>query len=205
MRLKVQITGSVNDILREERRKGGTAVQRAMASVSTEIKLAWRGQISGAGLGTRLANTVRSEVYPRSIGSLRAAAEVWSKAPHIVGAFERGAVIRANNGFWLAIPLPAAGTGASRGRLTPGEWERRRGLKLRFVYRRGGTSLLVADGRQNKRGLGVESRSRTGRGRATVPIFALVPQVTLRKRLDLYRDAARLAGSLPARIVGNWK
>lgn len=205
MRLKVEVKGSVDEILQAERRKGGVAVQKAMASISTQIKQAWRGQITGARLGTRLANTVRSEVYPRSRASMRSAAEVWTKAPQIIGAFERGAVIRAKNGFWLAIPLPAAGSARGRGRLTPAEWERRRGIKLRFVFRRGLTSLLVADGRQNKKGLGVESRSKTGRGRATVPIFALVPQVTLRKRLDLYRDAMRLARGLPARIVANWK
>ena len=88
--------------------------------------------------------------------------------------------------------------------LTPGEWERRRGLRLRFVYRRNGPSLLVADGRLNSRGLDVASRSKSGRGQTTVPIFLLVPQVKLRKRLDLARDAERAQAAIPGLIVANW-
>ena len=77
-------------------------------------------------------------------------------------------------------------------------------MRLRFVYRRRGPSLLVADGRLNTRGLGVASRSKTGRGRATVPIFLLVRQVRLPKRLDLGRDAERALESVPGLIVTNW-
>jgi hypothetical protein len=38
----------------------------------------------------------------------------------------------------------------------------------------------------------------------TVPIFLLVPQVKLRKRLDLARDAERAQGAVPGLIVANW-
>ena len=64
--------------------------------------------------------------------------------------------------------------------------------------------MLVADGRLSSRALGVASRSKTGRGRATVPIFLLVPQVKLRKRLNLDRDAERALDSVPGLIVANW-
>lgn len=40
----------------------------------------------------------------------------------------------------------------------PGEWERRTGLRLRFVYRRTGPSLLVTEGRLNTKGRAVASR-----------------------------------------------
>jgi len=39
---------------------------------------------------------------------------------------------------------------------------------------------------------------------ATVPIFLLVPQVKLRKRLDLARDAERAVEAVPGLIVANW-
>jgi hypothetical protein len=113
-------------------------------------------------------------------------------------------LIRSKDGFWLAIPTAAAGNGARGGRITPGEWEQRRGLRLRFVYRRTGPSLLVAEGRLNSRGVGVASRSKTGRGRATLPIFLLVRQVKLTKRLDLARDAARAVDRVPGLIVASW-
>lgn len=101
--------------------------------------------------------------------------------------------------------MEAAGRGLRGRRITPGEWERRRGLRLRFVYRRRGPSLLVADrARINKRGQAVASRSKTGRNQVTTPIFLLVPQVKLPKRLDLARDAARAHEAVPGLIVANW-
>ncbi len=135
---------------------------------------------------------------------MNAAALVWSKAPVIVGAHDAGPLIRSKSGFWLTIPTPAAGKSSRGGRITPGEWERRTGLRLRFVYRRAGPSLLVAEGRLNARGRAVASRSKTGRGVTTVPIFLLVPQVKLPKRLDLARDAKAAQDALPAAIVANW-
>lgn len=48
------------------------------------------------------------------------------------------------------------------------------------------------------------SRSKTGRSKLTAPIFLLVPQVKLPKRLDLARDAARAHEAVPGLIVANW-
>ena len=64
--------------------------------------------------------------------------------------------------------------------------------------------MLVAEGRLNTRGHAVVSRSKTGRKKVTVPIFLLVPQVKLPKRLDLARDAARAHDAVPGLIVANW-
>lgn len=168
------------------------------------MKTAWRTQITGAGLGRRLASSIRNQNFPRSGESLDAAALVWSKAPVIVGAHDTGPLIRSKDGFWLAIPLPAAGKGLRGGKITPGEWGRRRSLRLRFVYRRHGPNLLVVEGRLNKNGQAVVSRSRTGRGKVTAPIVLLVPQVKLPKRLNLARDAERARDALPGLIVANW-
>jgi len=77
-------------------------------------------------------------------------------------------------------------------------------LRLRFIYRRRGPSLLVAEGRLNTKGRAVASKSKSGRGVATVPIFLLVPQVKLPKRLDLARDAERAHEAVPGLIVANW-
>ena len=103
------------------------------------------------------------------------------------------------------VPTEAAGRGLRGRRITPGEWERRRGLRLRFVFRPRGPSLLVADkARINKGGQAVASRSKTGRNQVTAPIFLLVPQVKLPKRLDLERDADRALDDVPGLIVANW-
>jgi hypothetical protein len=204
MKLKLDIDPDLVAMMAAEIKAGEKAVISAMREAGTGLKTAWRGQITGAGLGRRLANSIRNQTFPKTGESLNAASLVWSKAPIIVGAHDAGPLIRSKNGFWLAIPLPAAGKSQRGGRITPGEWERRRGLRLRFVYRRRGPSLLVADGRLNSRGLGVASRSKTGRGRTTVPIFLLIPQVKLPKRLDLDRDAKRAHEAVPGLIVANW-
>ena len=161
--------------------------------------------LSGKPGVVQLARSIRAETWPKGTTSIGAAALVWSKAPAIVGAHDSGPLIRSKTGFWLAIPTPAAGRGLRGGKITPGEWERRRGLRLRFVHRRRGPSLLVADrARINTRGQAVASRAKTGRNQVTAPIFLAVPQVKLPKRLDLDRDAERAHGSVPGLIITRW-
>lgn len=205
MKLELNVQGDLAAMMAAEIAAGERAVTAAMREAGTNLKTAWRGQITGAGLGQRLANSIRSEVFPRAGTSLNAAALVWSKAPVIVGAHDAGPLIRSRRGLWLAIPTPAAGKAFGGRRITPEAWERRTGLRLRFVYRRTGPSLLVADRvRLSSRGLAAVSRSRTGRGQVTAPIFLLVPQVKLPKRLDLARDAERAQDAVPGQIVTNW-
>lgn len=204
MHLSLNIDPDIVALMREEIATGEHAVSTAIREASTRLKSAWRGQITGAGLGTRLARSIRSEQHPKGKPSLNAAALVWSKAPVILGAHNTGPLIRSENGFWLAIPTPAAGKSARGGRITPGEWERRTGLRLRFIYRRQGPSLLVAEGRLNTKGRAVASRSKTGRGLLTAPIFLLVPQVRLEKRLNLAKDAEKLWAAIPKMIAANW-
>ena len=204
--MKIRIDGLPDfaGLMAAEVAAGERAVTAALREAGSGLKVAWRGQITGAGLGTRLANSIRLASFPKSGDSLNAAALVWSNAPVIIGAHDTGPLIRSKDGFWLAIPTPAAGKSARGGRITPGEWERRTGLRLRFIYRRRGPSLLVAEGRLNSKGRAVGSRAKTGRGLITVPIFLLVRQVKLPKRLDLARDAERTVDDVPGRIVANW-
>lgn len=204
MKLAVSVVGDIRAQMAAEIEAGERAVSAAMRRAGDGLKVAWRGQITGAGLGQRLANTIRARDFPRE-PSLNAAALVWSNAPEIVAAHDRGVTIRSPRGLWLAIPTPAAGRGLRGGRITPLEWERRTGLKLRMIYRRNKPGLLVAESRIDSRGRARVSRSRTGRGVATVPIFVLVPQVTLRRRLDLGRDAESWLNRLPDMIVREWR
>ena len=204
MKLKLNIDPDIIAMMQAEIVAGEKAVSAALREAGSSVKTAWRGQIAQAGLGQRLSRTIRSEAYPKGQPSLNAAALVWSNAPVIVGAHDRGPLIRSKSGLWLAIPTAAAGKSARGGRITPGEWERRRGLSLRFIYRARGPSLLVAEGRLNSRGLGVASRAKSGRGRATMPIFLLVRQVKLAKRLDLAKAAEVAVGRITGAIVANW-
>ncbi len=188
------------------------SVTGAMREVTEGLKADLRADVVDAGLGQRVAN-------PEGGISLEAASFVWSKAPNIADAFDRGVTIKSSRGFWLAIPTPAAGvkgisaTG-TRQRITPGGWERRTGMRLRFIFRKSGPSLLVADNvRLSKKGLAKPNigRTRSGaqftrlKGRATVVVFILVPQVTLQKRLDIASAARRWADRVPSLLASHWR
>jgi hypothetical protein len=168
MRLTIDIQPDLGKLMAAEIAAGERAATAAMREASIGLKLGWRGQITGAGLGARLANSIRSEVFPKAGVSLNAAAVVWSKAPVIIGVHDTGPLIRSKNGLWLAISTPAAGKALGGRRITPAAWERKTGLRLRFIYRTVGASLLVAP--VGRRGAGV----------ARAPIFLLVPQVKCR-------------------------
>jgi hypothetical protein len=211
MRLEAALEGDLKRLLADELKAGEAAVKAGISEATDGLKLELRQQITGAGLSQRLANTWRGEVYPKCKNSLRAAGLVYSRAPDIVSAYENGAVIRSKHGLFLAIPTLAAGkAGGGRQKISPGLWEKQHGAKLIFVYRRQGPSLLVAENRRARTGKRVgfakasASALKSGRGLTTVPIFVLVPQVTIRKRLDVDTAANKWISALPGLVVRNW-
>lgn len=214
MRLQAALQGDLRALLKTELRTAERAVTAGMHEATAGLKTELRSQITGAGLGTRLANTWRGEVYPKGQPSIGAAGFVWSKAPDLVRVYAEGAIIRSKRGLFLAIPTPAAGRfGDGRQKITPGIWERIHGMRLRFVYRRGGPSLLVADNvRLTTRGRAAANIGRSKgaaftrlAGRTTVPIFILVPQVTVRKRLDVDGAAQKWMRAVPQLVLQNWR
>ena len=204
MRIAIEVKG-LTERLREEIAAGESAVSSAMKTAGQGLKRDWRDQVVGAGLGKRLSNAIRDRQFPAGKPSIRAAALVWSQAPEIMEAFAEGALIRSASGLFLAIPTEAAGRGKGGRRITPSEWEARRGIKLRLVPRKGKPSLLVADGaRINNKGVAAASRSKTGRGQVAAPIFILLRQTRLRKRIDLARGEREWGNRLPGLIVDAW-
>lgn len=210
MRFRLQ-TGDFRKALSGSEAQIAKAVTAGMREATEGLKSDLRSDVSAAGLGPRLAKTWRGKTYPDGGESVEAAAFVWTKAPKIIDAFNRGVTIKSANGFFLAIPTEYAGKGLGGGKITPGEWERRTGLRLRFIYRRGAPSLLVAQmrGRTGKGALDPATRftkasTRTKKGLATVVIFTLVPQVKLRKRLDVKAAGDRWAEKVPGLVSSHW-
>ncbi len=207
MKLTAAIIGSFEKGMRAEIGRIERAIPEGLGAAALGLKTELRGQVTGAGLGQRLANTWRSRTFPNRKHD--AAALVWSRAPHLIRLYDKGAIIRSRQGLYLAIPTPAAGRfGDRRQKITPLLWERIHGIRLRFVYRRSGPSLLVADNvRLTARG---RAASNTGRrqgaaysrlsGRTTVPLFILVPQVSVKKRLDVGGAARRWVAQTPQLI-----
>ncbi len=210
MRLMAALSGDLDQMLAEEVRIAEQAVTQSIREATDGLKTELRNQITGAGLGQRLANTWRGEVYPKGKQSIKAAGLVYSRAPEVVGAHDQGATIRSKDGFWLAIPLPAAGKSPRGKRMTPGLWEKLRGQRLRFIYRRGKPSLLVAENqraRQGQRGgfsVASQKAQANGRGLVTVPMFLLVPQVTLKKKFDIDSASRRWVSTLANRIASRF-
>lgn len=210
MRLLAALSGELDKIMADELKAAERAVTTGVRQATEGLKADLRMQITAAGMGQRLANTWRGEVYPKGKLSISAAGLVFSRAPTIVSAHDRGVTIRSKDGFWLAIPLPAAGKARRGKKLTPGEWERLHGQRLRFVYRRGKPALLVAEqqrARQGKRGgfgRASDSALRSGRGLASVPMFLLVPQVTLNKKLDVAQAGQHWVNRLPSLVTQAW-
>lgn len=188
----------------------------AVTAETTSLKNALREDIKRAGLGERLSKTWQSKVYPEGGKvSMDASGFIYSKAAHIIGAYDKGAVIRARNARYMAVPLPEAqkffAFGGRRRRITPEMFEKKFGYKLRFVKRPGKNPILVADGmRQSKSGTMARIRANKATKnhgvrsnlsrRATIPLFVLIPQVTIKKRLDVKKHADQSIGKLSDRL-----
>jgi len=194
MRLFAALTGNLEKIMTAEVKSVEDAVTNGIRAATDGLKLELRGQIVNAGLGKRLANTWRGQVYPKGKKSINAAGLVYNNAEKIVLPFDRGAVIKSKNGFWLAIPVQQK---SGRGkRMTPALWEKMNAQRLHFIYRRRGPSFLVAE----KFG-----RGKTPKAKSTQIIFLLVPQVRLGKRLDVKKASESWQEKLPNLVLQQWK
>ncbi|HEY7598666.1 MAG TPA: DUF6441 family protein, partial [Candidatus Limnocylindrales bacterium] len=93
-----------------------------------------RRPVTSAGLGQRLANSWRDKHYPNQ--KLDAASLVHTKAPQIIRAFDKGAVIRSRRGRFLAIPTESAPRkGTDSNRISPNTFPEHRLGPLRFAAR----------------------------------------------------------------------
>ncbi len=123
---------------------------------------AWRTQITGAGLGARLARPSGRSSSQKANQASTLRRSCGPKAPVIVGVHDTGPMIRSKTGFWLAIPTQAAGKIRAWRRISPENGNDVR-AEATVRLRRRGPSLLVAEGRLNTAGRAVVSgRKRAG-------------------------------------------
>lgn len=186
------------------------AVRGGVNDATLALKTTLRSQVTAVGLGQRLANTWRSNVKPKE-ASLTADGMVWTKAAYIMRAHAFGAVIRARNGRFLAIPTREAGvrTGGRGAKVTPESWQRRTGRKLIFVPASGSRpALLITDaatGTFTRKGAARTSRAASPRAPSSVVIFILLPQVRIRKKLNVEGAANAAVASIPKYIASRWQ
>lgn len=188
MHLDVILQGKLSDFLETEYKKGANAVTKGITNATDGLKNAMRSQVKSSGLSNRLANTWRGNIYPKGKKSISAAGVVYSKAPKIMVGFEYQTIIRGKNGFWLAIPTEAIPKRALGKKMTPAVYEKARGIKLRFVYRSHGASLLVHE-----------------RKKKSIIAFWLVPQVKMPKLIHFQAEGEKWLSCLPTLILQNWR
>ncbi|MBI2718136.1 MAG: hypothetical protein HY245_11880 [Rhizobiales bacterium] len=193
------------------------AVTGAMNEVSDGLKTELREQVTSSGLGQRLANTWRGKRFPEARPSMNSAAYVWSKAPDIIDAYERGPTIVPVNGRkYLAIPTAncpprrrGGGFGGKGRKASPFEVETIFNQDLKFAKAANGRliAFIEAVGARSKRGFRPGTPKRLAQGRAVVAVvmFILVPAVQVRKRLDVEGAANRWADRVPRLIAQHWR
>ena len=206
------------------------AVTRGVRQATEALKADVREETAVAfSLSHRLPKAWRSNVFPRTGDSVDAVGWVAVKntAADIITSAAEGTLIRANRRKWLAIPTPEAGrfglkagsggmgvttnTRGARERITPAGFERRTGMKLRFVPDNGRRAFLVADRAQLTRRIIAPYRGK-GRGSRlygpsgqTIVAFVLVRSVKMKKRLDLNAVAERAGGVTADLIARRWE
>ncbi|MBV2148616.1 hypothetical protein KRZ98_09995 [Sphingobium sp. AS12] len=204
-----EIADDVTQIMREETR---------------DLTMDYRQQVRDAGMGNRLANTWRAEVYPKGGRSLNPAGYIWSNAPAIIDAFARGAHIRPVNGAkWLWIPtrnVPArrrGGTYASSvkrsngTRMSPEEVEMHFNAELQVVIEgsKGSAFIDVVSGLSGGYRRATPGRTQGRRGMAprkqkAVLMFNLVRGVRMPRLFDLDGPAQKRAANVARRIAAKW-
>lgn len=229
-RIAAAVRGDLSSFMAAEIRGSEIAVTAAAREVDGRMKAEIRRAIRGI-YGPRVANAWRGTVYPKSGVSTKAAIyQREAGSERFIRSLVESGPIKSENGFWLAIPLPASEglipkslrhsrprRGASSMSTAIEAVEAKVG-RLQFVMPggsgRGQRAYLVANNlRQVKsraksgpafRFSGRRTASGKGRGEASAAMFLLVPQVRRAGRVDLNRIANNYTGEFAREIVTRW-
>lgn len=207
MRTRHAFTDTV-ELMSQTEHDLAAAMTAAMREGTDLLKADWRGEVIAAGLGNKLANTVRGQTYPAGAASLDPASWVYTKAPVIMDVFDRGATIVPVNGT-VRLAIPTANVPRRRRkRMTPVEVEAYFDQDLIVIHGRGDTLLAFVDVLLARSGRGYRPATRRrlaqGRPRKLVLMFILVRQTRLRKRLDLAGIANRAADRWQGLLERRW-
>lgn len=193
--------------MRDLRATASDKLRAGMIEATQGLQDELRGQVSAAGLGSRLANSWRSQVYPgQGAITLSPAGMVWSKAPTLMRAYEEGTIIRAKNAQALAIPTDLVPMKGGRRPMTPVEVEARFGRDLRYVPLKNGNAVLIMDqvmvSKSGKLRKASQRRSQAGQKVRGTVMFVLVRQVMVKKRIDIAKASASAQVRLSAGLAG---
>jgi hypothetical protein len=190
-----------------------TAVLQALAAAAYDVTFQAREELKkdtrAAGLGV-IERTWRMEMFPAR-GKLSTAPTGWiySRAPQIIESFERGVTIGGGPSSPIAIPIPDSPAGDLKNPRGPANLvdaaEAKYGKLTVIPGGPGKAAMLVANNvRFTKTGrLSAAKLTKTGRyrkGAASVPLFWLVPNAHLKKRLNVAKIRHRAERRSAARL-----
>lgn len=190
---------------------------RAMAELMTGAKEEMRDDVIAAGLGFRLAKTIRGVAYPVQGESLSPAAIVYAtpgkrgarSAAAVLGQYERGGAITPVLGGGLAIPTDQVPRRRGGMPMSPREVEAHYDRKLFARRLRSGNTGLFLNlvSARSDRGQRSPTKGRVAQGRVAAPVlmFTLVKQVPGRKRLDFAGIVRRWGGRFGELAAANLK
>lgn len=187
------------------------AATGAMKDVSDLAKTRGRDEIARAGFSKRWQNTLRNDTFPRRGFSADAAAWLYHRIPY-AGVFEEGATIRGRPRLW--VPLSSTPKLGRNKRLTPQNFARDMGKLVPMTNARQpllGAKLAVTKAAARRGPPYKVTKSALRRGASgqgiirTVPVFAGVDTVQIRKKFDLERAFRGAADRLPQLYLDNLK
>lgn len=157
------------DVVGQGLRALGVAIRQQTRGLEQDLEAVTRARVSG-----RLYRAWQSKVYPKSGNAYHPLGLIYvsggDRSQGAVTFFTEPGINRAKSGQWLAVPTSAAGRRPRSGTLTPGQWERATGRKLRFVYDGPGKARLVADVVAS-----TPAKLRGGQTPRSTTIFVLIP------------------------------
>ena len=198
LRLQMALTGRLEEWQDDVRLSWLKSVRGSVEDALDYGKTALRSDLRGAGLGN-IQKTWRSEIFPRRGLAYEPTGFIYSKAEYIIQAFDEGRPIRGRSGGFLAVPIPGSpaedlkpkrGTGRSR---VQAAREKFGDERLFVIPGKAGRAPILAAKLVgfNKAGRLVKKKpTKSGKlpsGTATVPLFFLVEEVSLDRRLDVRR------------------
>ena len=191
-RMGCVINGSFKDLVEHELEDLADHNREALEGAALSLKEQLRGQVHQAGLGRGLAKAWQSQIFPKGdTKTIHPAAVVFSKAADIHSGFDEGSLIRAKNGAqYLALPSDYVPPTRAGRNMKPREVEAHFNRALVFrpygKGRKGGVLIrpdLVA----------VNKKSQQRQG---MIMFFLVPQVQMKKLLDIDGAATRIFSTI---------
>ncbi|MDJ0685396.1 MAG: DUF6441 family protein [Alphaproteobacteria bacterium] len=223
MRLGAAVMGDLRKQVAAEWRAAGRAIRAGLRESGRGLQADLRKDGERAGLG-KLARVWRVRVYGGRRGPWESSALIYPKGGErtrsALAAFEEGGVIRAKSGRYLAIPTLFNRKGGRRGgrvlyqpsEMTDSFVQRSKRGRL-LVFARVGRAQAMVRGRVRDRAFVNSSLLGSGRVRRTreilnagvVPMFVLLRQVRVRKRLNRADIVRRWRSRAPAVIVKHWR